>query len=379
MPDYSRRSRPLRVVHVLDTEGYAGRESVVESLASAQLSAGFDVSVAAVVEQGKESPPFVVAAREAGIPLDVLRLRPHAYLTERGRIAELLEAHDADVMHSHGYRPDVVAGSAAQLTDAARVSTVHGFVGGGWKNRLYERLQRWSLRRFDRVVGVSTGVASELVEHGVPRDRVEVIRNAWNGSDEFLPRDRGRELLGVGDGRFLVGWVGRLSSEKGPDVLLDALRECRQDGVSVSFIGEGPMEQALIRRSRELPAGIKVQWHGEIQAAFRLFRAFDVFAISSRSEGTPMVLLEAMAAGVPVVTTTVGGIPDVVTGEEAVLVPPDDPDALLEGVLAVNQNQEEARARVSAAAERLETEFGVDQWVSRYEKAYRTALRACDE
>lgn len=371
-----RRQDRISVAHVLDTDGYAGRESVVERLAAGQHAAGGDVRVVAVTEASSDRIPFLEAMERTDVPVEVLRLPARAYLKERARLDELLREHEVDVVHSHGYRPDVVAGSAAKKAGVARVSTVHGFVGGGWKNRLYERLQRWSLRGYDRVVAVSDGVAEELSRDGVPSSAVRVVRNAWDGREDFLSRREARERLGVGDDRFLVGWVGRLSLEKGPDVLLDAVRRGDGGDLSVSFIGEGPNRVDLTRKAEQVGTGVDVTLHGQVPAAYRLFPAFDVFVLSSRTEGTPMVLLEAMAAGVPVVATRVGGVGDVVSDEQALLVPPEDPDALWAAMCEVRRNPESARERAAAAGERLDREFGVDEWVSRYEQVYREAVRA---
>lgn len=376
MTGSDKRAAALSVVHVLDTEGYAGRESVVERLASAQLALGSDVRVAAVIEQECGTPPFIDAAREAGLSLHVLRLPPRAYLSERSRLIDLFQAHDADVMHSHGYRPDVVGGSAARKAGVARVSTVHGFIGGGWKNRCYEWLQQFSLRRFDRIVAVSTEMAREVIERGVPAEKVRVVRNALGQANELLSKRQARRELGVDRARFLIGWVGRISQEKGLDVLINGLRRHPVGGVSLSVIGEGPEREHLMREAEGLPPDVDVRWHGRIESASRLFRAFDAFVLSSRSEGTPMVLLEAMAAEVPVIATAVGGVPDVVSANEAWLIPPESPEALSDAVAEVRSNPEEASARAAAARERLEEEFGREEWVADYADVYREAIRS---
>lgn len=370
-------SRP-RVLHVVDTEEYAGRESVVESLARGQMEAGYDVLVACVVEGSVGEPPFLKAARNSGIPIEVVRLRPRAYLQEWRELVELIRRIDPDVVHTHGYRPDVVAGAAAEWTNTASVSTVHGFIQGGWKNRLYLRLQRFALRRFDAVVAVSGGVADELERHGVGGAVLHVIPNAWDGRDDFLPRYDARRTLSVENNEFLVGWVGRVSREKGLDVLLDALVQLERGAVSLSVVGDGPERELLEGKAGDLPASVRVRWHGTVSSAYRLFPAFDAFVLSSRTEGTPMVLLEAMAAGVPIVATAVGGVPNVVSDDEALLVPPEDPEALAAAVSQVRDRPEEAASRARAAGHRLESEYSLTPWVDRYRDVYRRALSSGD-
>jgi len=121
-----------------------------------------------------------------------------------------------------------------------------------------------------------------------------------------------------------------------------------------------------------IQAGIakRVRLHAPVPDAWACLKAFDVVCLSSRTEGTPMVLLEAMAAEVPIVATSVGGVPDVVGDAEALLVPPDDPAGL---AAALEQaTGEDQRARVAKALARVSGEFGLVPWLEKYEQLYRT-------
>jgi glycosyltransferase involved in cell wall biosynthesis len=113
-----------------------------------------------------------------------------------------------------------------------------------------------------------------------------------------------------------------------------------------------------------------VRFHGTVPDAARYISAFDVFVLSSRSEGTPVTLLEAIAAKVPVVVTRVGGVPDVVGPEEAMLVPPEDPGALAEAIDFVIQEPAAAARRVEAAAHRLHANFGMERWIDAHDRVY---------
>jgi glycosyltransferase involved in cell wall biosynthesis len=118
----------------------------------------------------------------------------------------------------------------------------------------------------------------------------------------------------------------------------------------------------------------RIRWHGVVPNAAALFPAFDAWILSSRTEGTPIALLEAMAAGVPAVVTAVGGVPDVVSAREATLVAPDDAGALAQAVEAVLADPAGARRRAEAARERLRAEFDPDQWLEAHVERYRALL-----
>jgi glycosyltransferase involved in cell wall biosynthesis len=263
-----------------------------------------------------------------------------------------------------------VDGRAALSRGVPRVATVHGFTANGWKNRVYEWMQRRTYRSFSGVVAVSRGQLPLLLEAGTAEDRVRVIPNAWTEECALLGRNEARAELGLEDDAFVVGWVGRFGREKGPDVLLDAVPYL-DAGAVVSMIGDGSMSAALREQAARVGCAERLRWHGSRDRAGRLFRAFDVLVLSSRTEGTPMVLFEAMAAEVPIVATAVGGVPDVVGVGEAVLVPSEDPVALARAIAEVRRDQVNARVRAAAALRRLHSAYALTPWLESYEAIYR--------
>lgn len=339
-------------------------------LASGQRQRGHQVSVALVLDNGGASHPLGEALRGAGIAVREVPVRARAYLEERRRVAALCRDLAPTVVHTHGYRADVLAGSAARGLQLPVVSTVHGFTGGGFKNRLYERLQRRALRRADAVVAVSRPLVENLAASGVDRTRIRLIPNGWAGPPDPLTREVARQRLGLAPQDLVLGWVGRLSGEKGADVLLSALPHLGGHPVIASLLGDGRERAALEAQAAALGIGGLLRWHGTVPDAGRLMAAFDVFVLSSRTEGTPIALFEAMAARVPIVATAVGGVPDVVTAREALLVPSEDPMALADAIGAVLADPKHAAERAAAAAERLRQVYSAAAWIDRYDELY---------
>jgi len=366
---------PPSTIHLLAPAEFGGLESVILTLARGQLDAGQQATVASFVDPGDASRhPFDQALRAAGIPRRTIPVGARAYLAERRAVRDLITELRPDVVHTHGYRPDVMDSGVARRMGVATVTTVHGFTRGKGRGRIYEWLQRRSYRRFDAVVAVSAPQREELIEVGVCADHIHLVQNAWRPSEPPLSRVEARTALGLDADARVVGWVGRLSPEKGPDVMVEALAACRATDVTLSVVGAGRLEPELRALAEERGVADRVRWHGMVPEAGRYLAAFDALLMTSWTEGTPIVLLEAMAAGVPVITTAVGGVPDVVSEHEAVLVPAGDVAGLASAITKVLENPEAADIRCKGARRRLERDFAVEPWVQRYRDIYSSCL-----
>lgn len=366
----------LVILHALAPAAFGGLEHVVQTLARAQQARGHRVHIAAVIGPDETDHAFVRAARAAGLEVHTLVVAPRSYLHEYRLMRDLCRRLGPHVVHTHGYRSDVVDARAARTAGVATVATVHGFTRAGWRNRAYEWLQRRSYGSADAVVAVSRPQVAELTRAGADPGRVHCVPNACVPTHELLDRGAARHELGLDESAFVIGWVGRFGHEKGPDVLVDACRllqlEC--DFVA-SIIGDGALGAAL--RARVVESGLedRVRFHGARPDAAALFKAFDVFVLSSRTEGTPIVLFEAMNAGVPIVATRVGGVPAVVSEAEAWLAPPRNPAALAAGIRSVRLDPDAARERALAARRKLASTYDVHSWLDRYDRIYHAVLR----
>ena len=344
-------------------------------LTTGRAARGLPTAALALIAEGSDAPPIVDMLLGNGVQTTVLRTPHRAYRQERRAIRSAALAFGANVVHTHGYHCDVLAGDAAREAGSGLVSTAHGFTGGGVKNRIFEWLQRRAWRRFDVVVAVSGTLQSRLVQSGVPKATVELCPNAWSGTEPF-DRAAARERLRLPLADKLIGWVGRLSGEKGADVMVRALAQLPV-GIGAVFIGDGPQRAALVELANELGVSARITWAGRVPDAGRCMAAFDAFALSSRTEGTPMVLFEAMAARVPIVATAVGGVPDVVSQTEAILVKSEAPGELAAALGLVFSAAEPAAARANAARQRLDERYALHPWLDRYELFYdRAAARS---
>ena len=367
-----------RVMHVLAPAPVGGLERVVQALASAQrddASCEQVTLLALLAADDDGAEEFLMPLRARGVDVHLVVTPPRSYRQERAALAAHVRRHRPMIVHTHGAHADVIAAGIGHECGAATVTTMHGLVGGDWRNRGYEWLQRRACRGRDAVVAVARPLATRLIAGGIAPERMHVVRNAWRSATQPLSREEARRRLGLDASAFVLGWVGRLTPEKGLDVLLRACPALATFACHVAVLGEGSSQRELQRLAGHVGLGSKhsISWHGRVSDAARLLTAFDVLVISSRTEGTPMVLLEAMAAHVPVIATRVGGISDIVGEDEALLVPSEDPAALAQAIGAVRADPAAAHQRATDAHARLQREGDTARWVARYRYVYEAA------
>jgi glycosyltransferase involved in cell wall biosynthesis len=322
----------MNLVHLTASTFHGGPER--QMLGLARSLAPDDRTVFLSFAEGGRCRHFLGAARKEGFEAlglenDTPRLR--AAVRE---IETHLERVRADVLFCHGYKADLLGRVAARRRRVPVVAVSRGWTGESFKVRLYERLDRFHLRWLDRVVCVSEAQAAKVRRAGVRAERVRVIHNAVD-PERFAdpdPRYRDKLLRYFRPRRtLLVGAAGRLSPEKGFDVLVRAAEQVAAEDGSVGFIlfGEGPCRARLVQQINA--AGLRA---GFVLSGFRadldrFVPHLDLLVLPSHTEGLPNVVLEACAAAVPVVATAVGGTPEVIEdGVSGYLVRPGDADAL---------------------------------------------------
>ena len=357
---------PRVVLHVIAPGPIGGAESVVVALAGARAATGAPTHVAALVPSA--SAEFIDRLRADGVPVHPVVCGHRGYLCEIRAVKAMARRLRPDIVHTHAYRGDLVGYMAARSAGATAIATHHGETGGSLRNRLYEWLDRRLLGRFDAVACVSATGRAWLVRSGIPDHKLHLVPNGHRPA-VLLSRQAARARLGLTDERFTVGWVGRLSHEKGADLLIEALADLTGDHIHAVVVGDGPERSALEAAAARLPAGW-VTFAGQTSNAASLFAAFDALVLSSRREGLPMVLLEAMSAHVPIIAFSVGGIPEAVTADSAWLVQAGDTRALALAIREAASRPDVARQRADAARRAFAARFAEEGWVAAMERLY---------
>ncbi len=225
--------------------------------------------------------------------------------------------------------------------------------------RLYNQLDRWSLRRADRIITVSRAFALQLARIA-SEDRITVLHNSIDiDSFNAISAEETRALrakLGIVEDERALLAVGRLSHEKGHADLISAFASIvkADPRTKLVIVGDGPERNSLETRARSSGFGDRIIFTGQVSDASVYYRVADVFVLPSHSEGSPNALLEAMAAGLPVVATRVGGVPEIVTDEEsALLAPAHDAQAMAEAVLRLLADKNISQRLAAAARQRV--------------------------
>ncbi|TWT56276.1 glycosyltransferase family 4 protein [Allorhodopirellula solitaria] len=270
-----------------------------------------------------------------------------------GRLREIVQEHQPAIWHGHDYKSNLLGLMLRRDHPMRLVTTVHGWVQKTWKTPLYYYIDRQCLPRYDEVICVSQDLYDDCIRLKVPNENLSLIDNAIALDDYELDmtRDDAKRELGVPPDQQLVVAVGRLSQEKGFDILVRAVANLIDGGVDVGLViaGGGAEQGPLERLIASTGHGDRIRLLGFVQDPRTLYRAADLYVLSSRREGLPNVVLEAMAMGVPVVATEIAGMPKLIQHDvNGRLVAPDDLPAL-QGAIAELLGDAELRDRLSEA------------------------------
>ena len=296
---------------------------------------------------------------------------PRSDVRALGSLSSLLTKRSFDVVHTHTAKAGALGRIAARRAGVPRiVHTYHGFPFHEFQSRgrrsAYIAIERRLGRITDIALCVGTGVAVEAVRRRlVAPERirtigvtVECVTGAEPPARVPGARGRARQALGVPADATVVGAVGRLAYQKAPEDFLAMVRHLNRADVVGVWIGGGELAGRISRLARAQPARIVLA--GERMDVPEVLPAFDIFALPSRYEGLPTAIVEAMAAGIPVVATVVNAVPDVVVpGDTGLLVPPQRPDLMAGAVLYLLDRPAVAARMAMTARARLGERFGI--------------------
>jgi glycosyltransferase involved in cell wall biosynthesis len=355
----------IRVVHLVIALDIGGLEMVVASLAK-QIRRRFQLHVICLEGLG----PVALQFQHAGVPIECIGHAETSIARSVIRLRRRLKALRPDVIHTHNEKAHIRGALATLvwLRCPALVHTRHGRSQvSGWLARLANRLAIW---RSGYIVSVSQDASTVARAEGAQPERIRVIRNGVDIGDDGA-------AIADAHGPMRAVAVGRLTPVKDVGTLLRAARmvaDVHRD-FHLDVVGDGPSRPSLEALRRELNLEPHVTFQGAAHDVRSFLTGAALFVQSSISEGLSLTLLEAMASGLPIVATRVGGTPEAVEhGVTGILVPPQDPDALANAMLTVLNDRALARWMGGLARARAERLFSAQQMTASYEALYEQAL-----
>ena len=335
--------------------------------------------------RGAGESPVAAAARNAGLPVTTISER-HRWDTQAiPQLRRIIAEYRPDILESRNIKSHFLVRALGLHRHYPWVAWNHGYTERDWLDRVSSQLDRWSLQAAFRVVTVCRPFAETLERRGIDRRKITILHNFVKPFVPALTEDveRLRRSLGVQNQAVILA-VGRLSSEKGHAILLQAAARLEKMNEAPDFrvvvVGDGPEKENLLRLMARLGIGQRIVMEG-FQPDVRLYYCLStLLALPSYSEGSPNVLLEAMAAGLPIAATDAGGVPEILEdGVTGLLVQPGDPQAMAEAILRILQDNDLALKLGAAARSRVEATYTPQAYRRSLTKLYLATLEAASK
>jgi glycosyltransferase involved in cell wall biosynthesis len=365
----------VKILHIISSGGMYGAEAVILNM-SRTLNENSHSSVLGVFSNSA-NPNLQLheAAAKEGIESHLIPCNGQLDRTVTTSIRELVARTGADIVHAHGYKADIYVYFALRKSAMPFVSTCHNWIDSNLIVSLYGKADRLVLRNYSAVVAVSEEVKQRLLKAGVREDKIHLVRNGI----DLRPYDSAPPSLrngGPPNNPPIVGFIGRLSSEKGPDIFLRAAAQVLAELPSTRFVvvGEGPDRDKLESLIDELKIRAGVSMLGRRNDMPSVYASLDIMASSSRTEGLPMAILEGMASSLPLVATAVGEVPTLVLdGRTGVLIPAENVEVLSSEIVKLLRNPAEQKRLGTAARRLIQDEYSADRMTADYLRVYQEA------
>lgn len=374
-------TRPIRILELRSVRGTGGGPEKTILLGAARADPReFAVTVCYI--RDLRDDVFSIDQRADGLPVDYVEIRERNSTDPRiwPALRQLVRERQIDIVHAHDYKTDFLTWLLGRKGDAIALSTAHGWTGDSTRERFYYRADKWLLARFPRVIAVSEEIRQMLIQSGARPARVTTV---LNGIDHVkFHRDRTREAaaraaLALPAEAIVLGAVGRLERQKRFDLLIEAVARLapRYPALQLVIAGDGSLRGDLQAQIDRLGLGGVVRLLGLQTDIAQFHHALTLLVQSSEYEGTPNVVLEAMAFETPLVATSAGGTAELVEdGLHGLIVPHGQVDALVSAIARALDDPASAAARVTQARRRVEGPLSFTHRMAQVEALYRQLM-----
>jgi len=339
----------VNVLQLHSSAGLYGAETVILNLSKALRQIKCTSTVGCIADAQQNKPELGKAAETLGLDVVYFPMKTKLDLLTVGKIGQVIHSRGITIIHAHGYKSNALGLIASKLYHIPIITTNHLFPPMPLDNRklqLYSKFDvSFTMKRLDKIVAVSEEIKDKLIKKGLIESKITVIENGIDlneyTNNEF-DKCAFRRYLNIDADSFIVGTLGRLSTQKGYTFLLEAAKKILSHKTPAVFLiaGDGPLRGQLEEYAKKLNISENVKFIGFRRNTATLLKIMDVFVLSSIDEGLPMAMLEAMAARIPVLVTSVGDIPKVIeNNKNGNLVEPGNSEILADKILSLLHNR----------------------------------------
>lgn len=367
----------MKLLHTISSFDVFGPEKTIINECLAFEEKGWKCKIINIWE--REDIPFTAKVKASGVSYECLTTPKKLDLNIIRKLRKILKIQNVDIIHSHGYKADLYSLLASLRINIPLVTTIHGWTSENIKVKIYERIQVFIWRFFQKVICVSNAYRKVALSYNVPKEKLLVIYNGIKREkrNQIISREEVHKILSIEGEKIVVAIIGRIGIEKGHRAFLNAARRIleKRDNLAFVIIGEGAERKEMEKYARELGIQKDVIFTGHRDDVISLYNGIDIIGITSLREGLPNVLLEAMMNQVPVVAMSVGGIPEVIISDkQGILVQPKDIEAFTQGVESLIIDSSKRKRIGIEAKKRIEKKFLFSQRVNAISELYNKLI-----
>jgi glycosyltransferase involved in cell wall biosynthesis/predicted ATP-grasp superfamily ATP-dependent carboligase len=373
--DYNRDK--INILHLISSNGLYGAERVMLEIAHAGNYNGTKAWIGALKNLYNPHIEIIEEAQKNHLPAYVFESKRRFDLRVVSRVYDFIKKNDINIIHTHNYKANLLGWLAARKAKIPIIATLHGYIGNGSKLKLYERLDRFILRYFNKVILVDNTLRKWFKGRAVD---YEVVNNGINinqAQDHNVTRPPEKREMGIREGDLVIGTVGRLSGEKGHKFLIEAFAKISKEypDARLLIIGDGELKKDLEDLSAVLAVKEKVTFTGFQKDVSRYYSLMDIYVSPSLVEHFPLSILEAMSFKKAIIATDVGATKELIRHRNAgLLISPRSTDEIYKAILTYIHLPDLRKTYGKNAQDFMKDNYSLQKMINSYQRIYQNVI-----
>lgn len=368
----------IKVLHLISTKAFLGAERVICEILKKNNSNNITMSLGILTSSGDIIKRFHKEIGRTDIVILKFGGSEKLSFNTVKRISNYIQENSINIVHSHNYKSDFYAFICKLIikNKLHLIASNHTWKLNTIREYGYKWLDSLIMKKFDGLIAISSEIKDEMIRAGINKSKIKIILNGVDCEEHerSLAKTEARARLELGENDFIVGCVASLTPEKGHMTLLKAFSEVHTatSEIKLCLVGEGPERNKIENYIYDNKLSETVFLKGSRADIRELYKGFDVFILPSYQEGLPMVLLESMASGVPVIVTYVGAIPEIIqNNQNGIIIEPGNIGQMAQAILEINSNKEIRGTIRKNALKTVKEKYSSDLMTEEYQQIYK--------